>query len=247
MRPLEDVETAAVHDFYGHPPGEVHELASGGACLVVRSLPVRWINRVAGLGLDAPATDDDLDRIAAVYDGLEHSVAVSPHAEGLAERLVARGYVPGYAWMKFSRGVEPLEARATELEVRDASGNDFAAVVCAAYGFPETLAPMLAALPGRDGWHCFTAHAGGSALGAGALYVAGDHGWLGFAGTLAEARGRGAQGAILSARIDRARAVGCRVLATETGVVEAGRPSNSYRNILRAGFSEAGVRPNYIS
>jgi hypothetical protein len=32
---------------------------------------------------------------------------------------------------------------------------------------------------------------------------------------------------------------------TETGELEEGRPSNSYRNIVRAGFREVGVRPNY--
>ena len=36
-----------------------------------------------------------------------------------------------------------------------------------------------------------------------------------------------------------------RELELVTGELEDDRPSNSYRNILRAGFREAGVRPNY--
>jgi hypothetical protein len=50
---------------------------------------------------------------------------------------------------------------------------------------------------------------------------------------------------ILAVRIEDARRQGCTMVVTETGELEEGRPSNSYRNILRAGFREAGVRPNY--
>jgi hypothetical protein len=36
------------------------------------------------------------------------------------------------------------------------------------------------------------------------------------------------------------------VIVTETGDVADGRPGNSYRNIVRAGFEPAYVRPNYV-
>ena len=58
-------------------------------------------------------------------------------------------------------------------------------------------------------------------------------------------RGRGAQSAILAARIEDARRQGCGTVVTETGELADDRPSSSYRNILRAGFRETGVRPNY--
>jgi len=38
---------------------------------------------------------------------------------------------------------------------------------------------------------------------------------------------------------------GCTTLTTETGELAEGRPSNSYRNITRAGFREAGVLANF--
>ena len=62
-----------------------------------------------------------------------------------------------------------------------------------------------------------------------------------------EHRGRGAQGAILAGRIDRARELGLRRVATETGVPREDGPGPSYRNILRAGFEEIEVRPNLAS
>jgi hypothetical protein len=34
---------------------------------------------------------------------------------------------------------------------------------------------------------------------------------------------------------------------TETGEALRDKPSSSYRNIIRAGFSEVYVRPNYLS
>ena len=101
-----------------------------------------------------------------------------------------------------------------------------------------------ATVVGRPGWHVFLAREGGDAVGAGALFLHEDAGWLGVAGTVPEHRGKGGQGALLAARIDRARELGAGVLVTETGEQVEGRPSNSYRNILRAGFAEAYLRPN---
>ncbi|HEV2786041.1 MAG TPA: GNAT family N-acetyltransferase, partial [Solirubrobacteraceae bacterium] len=74
----------------------------------------------------------------------------------------------------------------------------------------------------------------------------GDVAYLGFAGTLIEHRGKGAQTALLARRIQRARELGCQRLVTETGERKAGRPSNSYRNILRAGFTEVAVTANWL-
>jgi hypothetical protein len=51
----------------------------------------------------------------------------------------------------------------------------------------------------------------------------------------------------LAARIDRARELGLRLLATESGAPLDGEPGPSYRNILRAGFEPAYIRPNYTA
>lgn len=108
-------------------------------------------------------------------------------------------------------------------------------------------AAMLEHLPGRPGWGCYLAYAGALPVAAGAVFVSGDHAWLGQATTLAEHRRRGGQSALMAARIGEARAAGATIIVTETGEPVDGRPANSYRNILRAGFVPAYVRPNYIS
>ena len=68
---------------------------------------------------------------------------------------------------------------------------------------------------------------------------------LGIGATLEPARGRGCQLALLRRRILDAAEAGCHTLFVETGERVPDRPSASYRNILRAGFEEAYLRPNW--
>jgi GNAT superfamily N-acetyltransferase len=149
--------------------------------------------------------------------------------------------------MKFSRGVGPRQAQSVlHVEaIAPERADDFARIIVTGYRLPESTAPLAANLVGRPGWTCYVAYDGETAAGAGALFVHEQVGWLGFAATLPELRGRGAQSVILAVRIEDARRQGCTMVVTETGELAEGRPSSSYRNILRAGFREAGVRPNY--
>ena len=237
---LDTAEHAAYADAFRAAP-EVAEVAEigGATCLVVRGAAERIFNRVVDL-----TSADPLDEISAFY-GDEAWWVSDSHGRG--PELEDRGFVRDYGWMKFSRGVSPRQAR-SELEVRrvDAGkSDDFARVVVEAYGMPEWTAPLAANVVGRDGWSCYVAYAEGDPAGAGALFVHDRVGWLGFAATREQYRGRGAQSAILAARIENARQQGCTIVTTETGELQEGRPSSSYRNIVRAGFREAGVRPNY--
>jgi GNAT superfamily N-acetyltransferase len=152
--------------------------------------------------------------------------------------------------MKFVRRADVLNVAETALDVRRVDGTssaDFARVVCGGFGMPPSVEPSIAAVSGLSGWSCYVAYDGNEPAAAGALFVSGGVGWLGLAATLPDHRRKGGQGAILAARIDRARELGVRMLVTETGVREEGRASNSYRNILRSGFEEAYVRENYLS
>ncbi len=237
---LNTAEYAACADACRAAP-EIAEVAEigGATCLVVRGLGSRMLNRAVDL-----ASTDALDEIAAFYGDEPWWVSDS---HGLGPELEDRGFVRDYGWMKFSRGVSPRRAR-SELDVRrvDAGrAEDFARVVVEAYGLPDWTAPLAANVVGRGGWSCYVAYADGEPAGAGALFVHDRLGWLGFAGTREQYRGRGAQSAILAARIEEARRQGCTIVTTETGELQEGRPSSSYRNIVRAGFREAGVRPNY--
>jgi GNAT superfamily N-acetyltransferase len=257
---LEEVEHRGMLDLYRAAPAAAR--AAGGlsaterdgvVCLRCDALPgSRMFNHAFGLGLDRPAGEDDLDRLAAAYGGRAHHVALSPAARPgeLGDLLGARGYAPDYGWVKFRRGVEPLPAPPTDLRVVPADGRHagaFGAIVAGAFGLPPFVAAWLTALPGRPGWSCLVALDGATPAAAGALYVAGGVGWVAFGATLPAHRGRGGQTAILAARVARAAELGCTALAVETGARGPGRVAASYRNILAAGFAPRYLRPNLRS
>jgi len=161
----------------------------------------------------------------------------------LERRLLNRSYVRDYAWIKFGRGPEPAAPVQTELRI-EVADERFGDVVQEGFRMPETMSEWFAELAGRAGWHCFMAMSGDQAVAAGALFVDGDAGWLGFGTTLPAFRDQGAHSALLAKRIDVAREAGCTTLATETGERITGRTNDSYNNILKAGFGEAYVRAN---
>jgi GNAT superfamily N-acetyltransferase len=237
---LERPELAAYADAFRATP-ELCDIAEigGATCTVLRRLEERTFNRVLGLASTAP-----LDDIATFFGDSTWWVSDS---HGLGPQLTERGFVDDYGWMKFSRGVGPRRAQSdlrVELVLEDRAG-DFAQVVTGGFGMPDWCAPLAANVVGRPGWSCYVAYDGDAPAGVGALFVHEGVGWLGFGATLPAFRGRGAQSALLAARIEDARVQGCRTVTTETGELDDDRPSSSYRNIVRAGFREAGVRPNY--
>jgi GNAT superfamily N-acetyltransferase len=150
--------------------------------------------------------------------------------------------------MTFRRGAGEPPSAATALRLEaSAPGEHFAAVIGAVSGMPADVAQFFSPLSGQEGWHCFVGYDGDEPAACAALFVHGGVGWLGAAGTLPEKRGNGAQSALLAVRIALGRELGLKVLTTETGEQRADGPNVSYRNILRAGFEEAYVRPNLLS
>lgn len=240
MNELERIEAegyAALCELMG---GTVTRL-DGGVCLSA-PVTVTELNRVTNV-----SDDLDLDAVADVYRGKEHLVSVPPWVDALAPRLEARGYEPGYAWMKFDRAPDPAQPVDTSLRIEETDdGTLFGATASEGFGAPPEAAPGFD-VAGRPGWHCFIAWDGDEPAGAASLFVQGELAWFGGASTRPAFRGRGAQSALLAARVERARAVGARRLTTETGERVEGRPDQSYRNILRAGFRESYLRPNWRS
>jgi GNAT superfamily N-acetyltransferase len=228
---------------------------TGGATVLrVPEVPESpMLNRVVGLGVESAATEADVDEaLAAMGTGVTFYVAVAPGARPveLPEWLRARGLEPGWGWMVFRRDVKPPASAATNLGVVEVAtvehAEAFGHVVRASYELPETIEPRLARMRAA-GWQCWVAFDGDEPAGAGALFAAEGVAYLGFAGTLPEHRGKGAQSALLAARIRRAAELGCDLVITETGERSGDRPSNSYRNILRAGFTEDAVTANWLA
>jgi GNAT superfamily N-acetyltransferase len=172
-----------------------------------------------------------------------------PESEPAESWLVANGFSPAYAWMKFARDVHPPRFAAPKdvevIEATDATQEPFGMIVATGFGLPAWAAAFFADLPGHPDWRCYVAHVDGEAQACAAMLIQGEIAELGIAATLEPARGRGCQRALLRRRILDAAVADCRTLFVETGERVPDRPSASYKNILRAGFEEAYLRPNW--
>jgi GNAT superfamily N-acetyltransferase len=257
-RLADSIEARAMAEIYAAAPSALDcrvETIAGASVLLAPRVPASYFNRVIGLGVFEPATEIALDaiverfRLARVADYWLHlNPAARP--EQISQWLGARGLAPPprLTWAKFLRGPEPYAARPTALSVRPAIAGDadrIARVVCSAYGLPATLASWFATLAVRDGWRFVIAETDGKPAATGAVFIHGTTAWLGVGATLAEHRNRGAQSALLAARIALAADAGCTVLATETGESIAGEVNPSLNNIRRAGFVQVCSRLNY--
>ena len=227
----------------------------GGGVAVLRvdeAAASPMVNRLVGLGEERPATEAALDEGIALLEGTRFYVARSPSAQPpeLEDWLRARGFDPGWGWMQFTRPASAPSPERGALDVvevrRPQHAEAFTLIVREGYGLPAASERFLATVPAAAGWTAFLALADPEVAGAAAVWIGDGAAYLGFAATLPEHRGKGAQTSLLAARLDRAREAGCEIVVTETGERRDDLPSNSYRNILRAGFREAHVVENWI-
>jgi hypothetical protein len=212
------------------------------------------LNRTVGLGVLEPATEAQVDTILKAYRSanVKHfAIQTSPFAQPaeLPTWLTARGLVPRGSSAQVVRGVEPPAEARTDLRIQkigvDYSGA-FAEITCAVYGIPIQLQPWLIALVKRPRWHHYLAFAGNEPVAAAALFVDGNIGWTGLAGTLPSHRQRGGQTALLSQRIRDGVTMGCQWFVSECEEETVDHPNPAYHNLLRNGFKLAYLRPNYV-
>lgn len=257
-RMVENAEAAAYADLLSAAPAAwrcFSEQTANGWALLAPSLNLLLFNRLVGWGLEQPAQrsriQSALDRYRAA--GVTNfGVQLSPVAKPseLPDWLADSGLSRRDSWSKVYRAVGDAPVVATSLRVEpvaETDANAFAAITCASFGMPRQLEPWIASIVGRAGWHTYLALDGRDPVGAGALFVRENIGWLGIAGTLPAARRRGAQSALMARRIADGGRLGCRWLVTETGQDTPERPNPSFHNMMRAGFKVAYHRPNYLA
>lgn len=238
MNELERVEASALRDALTRGGGRA-ETVGGAVCVMHPRADAMELNRAF------PLTGAvDVRAIRAWFGGGTHAVVTPPGHRLLRWRLRRAGYTSSGAWVKFERGDAPAPEAQSSLRVEETADADaFALVTSAGSGMPLPIAHEMSGVVGAPGWRCFLAWAGSEPAAAGALYSDGSTAWLGVASTRPEYRGRGAQSAILAARIEAGRSDGVRVFASETGEQQG----PSYRNLLRAGFRPVYRRPNWRS
>ena len=256
------IEAAACREMYAAAPAplaarlglEVRRVA-GATLLMAPGAPEAFLNRVIGLGLERPASEDDLDAVLAAYRGARNWwVHVGPGAEPpeLVAWLAARGFAPARrrAWAKVLRGTLAPPEIATPLEVRAARAGEedpLGERIAAAFGMPAAFAPWFAALAQRDRWRAAVALEGGRVVGGGLLYLDGGDAWLGMGAVAQESRGQHAHRALMALRIREAIAAGAARIFTETGEPVGDEPNPSLANMHWCGFRRVCSRLNYAA
>lgn len=265
VRALERCEIAAWRDLHAAASPDVAaatglrvERVGPAVLLLAPALDVLALNRVVGLGVDAPASEAEVDAaldVAARAGVRRLFVQVVPTASPpeLRDWLTARGLAPYNAWVRLARAISPADepppAPPTTLRVEEIDTDraaTFGRIAAGAFGWPVVLERWAAAAVGRAGWRHYLAYDGDEPVASGACFLTGTEAWFGFAATVERHRGRGAQGALLARRLHDAAAMGATRVSLETAQPTPQRAAPSFRNVQRAGFATVYLRQNWL-
>lgn len=224
----------------------------GGIAFGAPGADLLYFNRAIVLEPEA-ITVAALNDLREWYDALQTRrffVQVSPASTDAHVALASAGMTPFNKWVKMRRDDTPAPDFPTSLSVEEvgpATAEAFAEVLTRCFDWPPAFVGWISRLPESPRWRCYVARDTGRVVASGAMYLAEDTAALGPAATLPEGRGRGAQTALVRRRLEDALSTGIRQFVTETGEDTAERPSPSYRNMLRLGFTVTCLRDNYIT
>jgi hypothetical protein len=261
----ERVEAAAYASMIGSAPerqrreGRATLREIGSATLfAIPGVPWPTPNRILGLGISEPATEEMVEEIVSCCDELKipkFCVPVCSCAQPGQEKIVSwlsrHGFKTYNTWVKMHRGdEEPTNVRSdSKLVVRrigKEESRDFARIAVDCFGYPKNYAEWLRAPVGKEGWHHFMAFLGKKPIGTGALFVQDRVGNLLLGSTLKPHRRLGSQSLLFHDRLTYGLDLGCRTFFTETHADTPEVPNPSYHNMIRAGFSVSYSRLNYL-
>jgi hypothetical protein len=245
----------------GAPPRILDEMGmaaarfGGGSAVAMRRDVTQYWNKALGFGFDEPVTGDLIAQVCAFFREHDVPVAVLQLAPSVLpadwdDICRANRLEPGGTWLKLSHDLGSVDRPYTDLRVAQVEMKDataWAAALLRGFGMPEEgLLQMMAAVVGQPGFRCYAAWDGDEIVGVGNSFVDQGVAALWGASTLASHRRRGAQSALLAARLLDARAAGCRLAVAETGAEGPGEHNESLHNMRRAGFSARYERPNWV-
>jgi hypothetical protein len=227
---------------------------NGAVMLQAPKTDMLALNRVLGLGVAEPLREETLDQIVASYReaGIPRFIVQWPPdlpPADASDWFAARGFRAAHPMAKLYRRADDPLSHDSDLAVREIGESEaelFGATAAAGNELEPHMASGFDSTVGRRGWIHYLAWDGARPVAAAALFVHGEVGWCGFAGTLLGDRGRGAQSALLARRVRDAAVRGCRWVTAETMADTPERPSASFRNMRRMGFDVAYLRTNYL-
>lgn len=257
----EGIEQAAWRDMVEGTPAPVRERlrlsAEGRAgALILRSntnSPV--LNRAVGLGCGRPATEQDVQEMAAAFrevGATQYLVQLSRLAQPprIVQWLEAEGLARyRRAWVKLLRDDAklgpPPPTTVQIVPATPAHAGPLGAILAAAFDAPEEAGPVFTSTIGRRDWHTYVALDEGRITGGGTLFTRGPHAYLAYSATAPEDRCRGVQRGLMHARLAAALSCGVKLIATETGEWREDETNHSYKNMIRFGFRVACIRENW--
>ncbi len=260
LQQLEAAEAAAWGDLYTSPRAGLADSTGirlihyGKAVIsIAAKADILALNRVIGFGSENYVTPEDIEWLKGVYRKAKvrrFFVQVSPNeADELPTFLEQAGFRYHNNWVKLHRNTAPLIQNGNGLHVHRIGGKNaeiFGGIVAEGFDWPGYAVEWMASLANRENWQCYVACDGEAPIAAAAMYFHDRTAWIGFAATLKNHRGKGAQAALTSRRISDAAAKGASIIAVETGEDRPGHSVPSHRNMVRFGFSEAYKIRNFI-
>ena len=218
-------------------------------------------NRARGLGIREPASEVMIDQILDIYQAFKvkrfsFQQSPCPQYELIRGWLEKRGFRPHHTYTELVRETTPAPAPQQTAVPQQAAlrveriGRKDAGAFAATFGGVSPVPPgqleWIRASVGAPGFSHYLAYVEDRPAAAGMVYVNGKAAWMGWAGTLTPFRRRGAQTALIAVRVQRAAEQGARWVVCATMEPQRGRPSGSYRNLLKCGFREAYLRPIWV-
>lgn len=260
-------EIMAYADFATSAPASVQEALGLGTlhtgatqALVIREDPSHFFNRAGGFGTGRPITVEDVSQVCDFYR--EQGVAqgslmiapplLPPDWDATASKL---GLTEGSRHTKLGRDLETAPTP-TGLPVLDPGwrvgvvdvqqAREWATVMMTTFGFtaPDMI-EMAASFVGKANWRQYAVWAGERIAAVGSVFFNADCAHMFAGATLPDARGHGAQSALLAARLRAAADEGCRWVVSETGAAGPAEHNPSLHNLVHAGFEPMYDRVNW--
>jgi len=225
-------------------------IAIGRGCAIsLPDAPAIGLNRIVGV--------NSLDELDAAYEWMSKKAGrrylqLNPQAVAQTTRdwILRRGLVPeGNGWAKLRRTApaDPID-RAGGIATRQVELDEasvFGKMMCSGFGFPAKLEPLWSSVVGKPGWSCFFAELDGGPISTGAMFASGGWAWLGGGTTVPKFRNRGAQKAVIAARLNEGVKQGVQTFVVETAEPSLGERNISLANLAAMGFAKIYTRMNY--
>lgn len=186
-----------------------------------------------------------------------------PGSEEAEAWLGRRGYEQGDAWVKMvldlgsTLRLDDSGIVTYELGHDEGDGEGMSLILSEAFGMPLTAGALFFSLPMEEPWRCYTAAVDPEegVVATASMLIHNGIAQLGPGATLAHARGRGCNRALLRRRLLDAAGAGCHTAFVEIGDCEPERLAAVKSNLVNAGFEEAygsrvwqrpALRPNAV-